>query len=169
MGYRLIVVLASFCLLTGCAAFDSSSEPYEGFSPDEVPPPPSAATGIYTGYYAGNITYESNTCASVTDEVGAAVPLAVDVLHQDTTINTTFDDGTTAAGTLEGEKVTLLTEDAMVKYVYFFAFEDGKVTGSGEVIEANADGQFADPCAKYSFELTKGEKPAEEAKEEEKK
>ena len=164
MGYRVLVVACLMSLICGCSAFDNSSEPYEGVPEDQVQAAQSGGViSTYTGYYAGDKTLDTNTCTSVTDEVGAAVPLSLDIAQSDVTIGVTFEDGQTASGALDTDKTIVMLEDASVKQVYYLTFTDGAVDGSSEVIEADENGQFGDPCATYTIALEKGEKPAEDA------
>lgn len=166
MGYRFWLVICACVLLGSCAAFDSSSTPYEGFSKDEVPPP--KGQGIYTGYYSGEMTVDSNSCESVQDKVGAKVPIEFDVYHKDNAINVVFKEAT-AAGELSGEKVTIMTDTMKIKHFYFLNFAEGKIEGSCQVVEPDANGQYGKECATYKFSMKKGEKKAEEKKPEEKK
>lgn len=166
MGYRLGVAVMAAFFLVGCSAFDSDNTPYEGMKPGD-PVPGINVGGIYSGYYAGDMTVDANSCASVSDEQGSAIDMGFEVIHADTTVNIIFDDGTTVAGTLDGEKVTIMVENLGVKHVYYFTFADGEVTGSAEVIEADAAGEYSSPCATYSVALKKGEKPQGSAEEKE--
>lgn len=159
MGYRILTALFVLALMAGCAAFDTDSKPFEGFSPEETPETPGVTGGIYSGYYAGDMTLDSTSCASVSDAVGAKVQLALDVLQSDKVIDVTFDDGTTVASDLDGEKTTLMTETLGVRHIYYLTFADEKIDGSCEVIEADTNGQYGDPCASYTLALAKGEKP----------
>lgn len=153
MGYRILVVAASLALLASCAAFDSSNTPYEGFSPDEIPVP--QGVGIYSGHYAGTKTLDSSTCASVSDELGDQVPLEFDVEHRDTAVNVVFGENGVAAGTLSGESATVMTTEGNAKNVYYLTFATGRISGSAEVIEADAAGQYGDACASYTLTMTK--------------
>ncbi len=165
MGYRLLVILCAIVLIGGCAAFDHDNEPYTGFSPDEVPVIPGADVGIHTGYYSGTLTLNSNSCIGVSDEVNAEFPMSLDVIHYGTTLNITFDDDTIASGELTGdENAVFMVQTGTTKHVYYLSFSDADetVTGSCEVIEADANGQYSHPCASYSIALAKAEKPAED-------
>ncbi len=165
MGYRLLVVLCAVFLISGCAAFDHDNEPYEGFSPDEVPVFPGADLGVHNGYYSGTMTLDSNTCAGVSDEVNAAIPMSLDVIHLGTTMNITFEDSTVASGELSGDDNSIfMIQTGTTKHVYYLAFSDAEetVTGSCEVIEIDDNGQYSHPCASYTVSLLKGEKPAED-------
>ncbi|MFH1830648.1 MAG: hypothetical protein ABH871_07725 [Pseudomonadota bacterium] len=164
MGYRLFVVLCAIVLIGGCAAFDHDNEPYAGFDPSEVPLIPGANVGAYNGYYSGSMTLDSNSCVGVSDEVSSEMPLALDVIHLDNTLNITFEDETLAAGELKGNAAIFMLQSGSTKHVYYLTFsdEDETVTGSCEVIEADAEGQYSDACASYSISLVKGEKPAED-------
>ena len=161
MGYRLMVALCTLALFCSCAAFDSDADPYVGFNPDIIPPMAGQA-GIYTGYYDGDMNMDSNACASVSDEVGVPTPLAVDVLHKDTVVNVIFEDGTIAAGSLEGNRATFMTETVGVRHIYYLTFADDAIEGSCEVFEADIEGKYKEPCGSYTVSLKKGEKPAEE-------
>ena len=167
MGYRLLVALCALSLLCSCAAFDHNSEPYVGFPSEMVPPVSGGQLGIFTGYYGGDMTMDSNSCSMVSDEVGVSMPLALDVLHKDEVVNLIFEDGTLAAGSLEGNKATFMTEDKGVRYIYYLTFADEAMEGSCEVFEADAEGKYKDPCGSYTISLQKGEKPSEEVESEE--
>lgn len=164
MGYRIVVVsIITAIMLSACAAFDNSNEPYEGFAPEDIPAPSVNIPGSkYAGFYSGEMALELNTCKSITDKVGATVPLAVDVIDKDNVVDLTFEDESVAAATLENDKATFLKEDGDVKHVYYLTFADGSITGNCEVIEADENGEFAKACASYAVELKKGEKKAEE-------
>ncbi|MFH0798677.1 MAG: hypothetical protein V2A66_00660 [Pseudomonadota bacterium] len=157
MGYRVLAVLAAAVMLAGCAAFDHDNTPYDGFSPNEVPAP--AGQGIYTGYYTGDMSVDSNTCIQVSDKAGSKVKLSFDVVHKDAVINVTFEDGATASANLDGTKATLMSEVSGVRHVYYLTFGDGKVDGTAEAIEGDSNGQFGSPCVSYTIALAKGEKP----------
>lgn len=163
MGYRLLVALCAVFCLAGCSALDTDNTPYEGMNPGDPIPGLGVSGGIYAGYYAGDMTAEANTCQSVSDEVGKAVDLAVEIMHADTQIEAIFDEDVRVAGTLTGESVTLVVTTMGVEHVYRFTFADGTITGSAEVIEADEAGQYGAPCATYAISLAKGEKPAEDA------
>lgn len=167
MGYRMSAVLCMLALMCGCSAFDNSSEPFAGFSPDEVPPPPGGGPGPYSGYYAGEMTLGSNACTSVSGEVGSKVAFALDVVQSDTVVNVTLEDGTVIAGSLDGDKTTVMSEKSGVRHVYYLTFAEDKIEGSSEVIEATPEGQYGDPCGSYTLSMEKGEKPPEDAKKKE--
>lgn len=166
MGYRLLVAVAAVVFLAGCSAFDSDNTPYEGLPPGEVMPAPGASANLYSGYYSGDMKVETNTCQTVADEVGSAIAIALEVVQSDTAINVLFDEGAEVAGTLTDDKVTIMVEEAGVKEVYYLTFADEELNGNAEAIEADANGQYGDPCATYTVALAKGEKPAEEEGEE---
>lgn len=162
MGYRFLVALCALALMCSCAAFDHDSEPYTGFNPNLIPPASGGQAGIYTGYYDGDMTMDSNSCAAVSDEIGVTMSLALDVLHKDTVVNLIFEDGTVAAGSLEGNRATFMTETSGVRHIYYLTFADETMEGSCEIFEADADGNYKDPCGSYTVSLKKGERPAEE-------
>lgn len=166
MGYRLLVALIAVVLITGCSALDTDNAPYEDMPPGTTIPAPGGSADLYNGYYAGDMSVETNTCQSVSDEVGSVVELGIEIVQADATINALFDSGPQVAGTLDGDKVTIMTEELGVKHVYYLTFEDGELNGSAEAIEADANGQYGDPCATYTIALTKGEKPAAEGEDE---
>ena len=161
MGYRFVMALVAALLLAGCAAFDHNNDPYTGFSPDEIPVLGGQA-GPYSGYFSGTMTLDTNSCQAVSDAVGAAVPLTLETLQSDTTMNLTFADATVSAGALDGDKATFMVRMGSTKHVYVLTFGDGTISGSCDVIESDADGQFGKPCASYTVALEKGEKPAAE-------
>lgn len=165
MGYRLLVGIFAAVLMAGCAAFDDDNTPYEGMKPGE--PLPFVGTNLYSGYYIGDLTVESNECATVVDEAGSVVEIGFEVVQKDATINLIFEDGTAGAGTLDGDKVTVMTEASGVKSVYYLTFADGKIEGSVEVIEPDASGQYGKPCSTATFSLAKGDKPEPEGSVEE--
>ena len=162
MGYRLLVALVAVFCLAGCSALDTDNTPYEGMNPGDPIPGLGSTGGIYAGYYAGDMTAETNTCQSVSDEVGAAVDFDVEIMHADTQIEAIFDEDVRVAGTLDGENVTLVAITMGVEHVYRFTFADGGISGTAEVIEMDEAGQYGAPCATYAVSLAKGEKPAEE-------
>ncbi|MFA4873795.1 MAG: hypothetical protein WC956_04980 [bacterium] len=159
MGYRFLIVIAVLSLMAGCAAFDTDSTPYAGFNPDEVVFP-TGMSGPYNGSFTGTMTLDSSTCQGVSDEVGAAVPLNVDVVQSDKIINITFEDATVSAGELSAEnKAILVVQTGSTKHVYYLTFsEDSKIDGTCEVIEADADGQYVKACGSYTAALAKAEK-----------
>ncbi len=163
MSKRLIIIVCVLMSLAGCAAFDSDNEPYVGFSPDVIPAIPGGEVGIYSGYYAGAMTLDSNSCAGVSDAVGDAIELAINVVHSANILNVAFADETAASGELTGTGAVFMLQTGSIKHVYYldFAVEDA-VAGSCEVIEAAEDGSFGEPCASYTISLEEGEKPAEE-------
>lgn len=163
MGRRLIVLALGLVLISGCAAFDTDNTPYDGFSPDLVPVLGGQA-GPLSGYYIGDMTLDSNTCQGVSDEVGKAAPLVLDVLQTELGMNVTFEDASVLAGQVDdASKAVFMSQTGSSKQVYFLDFsEDAKITGAAEVIEADENGQYADPCASYSLYLEKGERPAAE-------
>lgn len=176
MGYRLLVAVCALSLLSACAAFDSDNEPYAGFNPSEVPAPVGAGESQFTGYYTGSMTLDTNECETVASESGSQSTIGIDVVHSDETINATFEDDATVAGTLEGDKVTLMKEGMGLREIYYLTFvmeegaeEASAVDGSMELFEATAEGAYKQPCASYTLTLEKGEKPAadEESSEEE--
>lgn len=160
MAYRLLVVLVSIFLISGCAAFDNDNTPYEGMKPGDPVPGLVTEANLYSGYYSGDMTADTSSCKSVTDEVGAVAPLGLEVVHVDKVVNIVFDSGPTVAGDLDGADVTVMVEDSGVKQAYYLTFANEEITGSSEVIEADDNGQYGDPCATYSIALKKGEKPA---------
>lgn len=105
---------------------------------------------------------DSNTCQSISDEVGTESRLNLDVAQKGSTINVTFDDGTTANGIVDSNKAIVMTNVMEVKHIYYvtFAEKEGSVSGDCEVVEATEDGQYGEACATYTINLTKGEKPA---------
>jgi hypothetical protein len=171
MGYRFLVALFAViviaigscfvCCMSGCAAFDSDNTPYVGFDPDIVPVIPGGVAGIHSGFYTGTVTLDSNTCAGLEEEVGTSKDFAVDVIHVDNYINMTFEDGTVAAGEVEGDGVIFMQKDGSTEEVYYLTFSDEEetISGSLEFIEPNEDGQYADPCAVYTVTMEEGEKP----------
>lgn len=156
MGYRILVAVFTMALLVSCAAFDNSSTPLEGFSPDEVARVPGTASA-YSGHYAGTMTLDSNTCSSVTAEFGAAIPLEFDVTQSGTTVSVTFADDSVAAGSLDGDKTTLMTSTGNAKQVYYFTFAGNQAKGSAEVVEADEAGQYGAACASYTVLTSKAE------------
>jgi hypothetical protein len=177
MGYRLVVAVLSLVFFCSCAAFDKDTDAVEGFGGKDKPGMPSVTkeAGALSGYYSGTMTLDSNTCQSISDEVGVESELALDLVQDGDTINLTFADDTKTSGMLNGEKATFMSEIMTVKHVYYFTFADDAISGSIEVIEADEFGQFGKPCASYTADLKKGEKPAakdesgEEKKEDEEK
>lgn len=192
MGYRrFLVALFAVALMSGCSAFDNSSEPFEGFSADEVPPLPGAVVqGELAGFYKGDAVAESNTCgvssktvmseedaegentntdAKAKDDGKAKqetkLSISMDVTHVDSNINIMIDNGQTAAGELDGEKTTVMTEKGGVRSVYFLTFGKDSIEGSMEKIAPDANGQYSSPCATYKLSLKKGEKVAEKVDE----
>ena len=163
MSKRLILVLCVLISLGACAAFDTDNTPYEGFAPDEVPMIPGGAIGIYSGYYAGTMTVESNACAGVADAVGDEIAFTLDVIHDANTLNITFEDDTVASGDLVDTQAIFMDETAGTKHVYYldFAVEDS-IDGSCEVIEVSGDGSYGEPCASYVISMQGAEPPAEE-------
>ena len=163
MGRRLIVLAMALVLLSGCAAFDTDNTPYEGWSPDLIPVLGGQA-GPLSGYYIGDMTLDSNTCQGVSDEVGKAIALVLDVLQTDLGMNLTLEDASVLAGALEGDnKAVFMSQVETTRQYYRLDFsEEAKITGSYEVKEPDADGQYADPCASYTLYLEKGERPAAE-------
>jgi hypothetical protein len=160
MGKRLLVAVCAVIFISGCAAFDHDNTPYSGFEPDLIPVDNGANVGPNSGYYAGTMTAETNACQAVSDAVGDAVPLAIDVVQSNTTLSFTFADAMVTSGLIdEGGKTTFMVKIGETRHVYALTFADSKVSGSIDVIEANADSQFGTPCATYAVELTKGEKP----------
>jgi len=161
MGYRFLVAIFAVIMISGCAAFDSDNTPYVGFDPDIIPVIPGGVAGIHTGFYTGTVTLDSNTCSGVQDEVGASKDFAVDVIHVDNYINMTFDDGTVAAGELEGDTAIFMQKKGGTEEVYYLTFTDETetISGSLEVVEPNGDGQYSDPCAVYTVTMEEGEKP----------
>jgi len=163
MSKRLILVLCVLISLGACAAFDTDNTPYEGFSPDEVPMIPGGQIGIYSGYYAGTMTVESNACAGVADAVGDEIAFALDVIHDANMLNITFEDGIAASGELVDTLAIFMDETSGTKHVYYldFAVEDS-IDGSCEVIEVSEDGSYGEPCASYAISMEEAERPAEE-------
>jgi len=164
MGYRLMVAVCALFLMTSCAALDSDSgDPFEGFSPSEIPAPPGAGETGLSGYYTGALTLDSNDCESISDEVGTVSALALDVTQNDTVMSVTFDDGSVSSGNLEGDKATFLSEVMGVRHIYYVVFTEAdevlSADGSCEVFEASEDGVFKEPCASYTISLEEGEKP----------
>jgi hypothetical protein len=160
MGYRLVIAVCALSVLCSCAAFDSDGTPFEGFSPSEIPTPEGAGETGLSGYYAGNMVLDSNDCESVSDEVGAASILGIDVAQNDDVMSFTFSDDSFSKGALEGDKATFMTDTLGVRHIYYLTFgEEGLVDGSCEVFEASEDGVFRTPCASYSISLEQGEKP----------
>lgn len=173
MGYRLIAVIFALVFVVSCSAFDKEGPAIEGFGEADVSGNPVVAKdmGKFNGYYSGAMTLESNTCQSISDEVGVESALAFEVLQEDkaTLVNLIFDEKTTASGELSKEnKGTFMVDTMGVKHVYMITFNDKGADGSCEVVEADEAGQYGDPCAKYAIAVTKGEKPAAPAEEEKK-
>lgn len=166
MGYRILVAVCALALLGGCAAFDDSNIPYDGWSPADIAAIPGTKASLYSGYYSGNMAIDSNTCSSVSDNAGSKVPISFDVVQSDKTINVAFSDSakTTVAGTLDGEKTTVMTEIQNVRHVYYLKFADGAITGNVDVLEASDVGQYGDRCATYTLDMKKGDKPADTKK-----
>lgn len=166
MGYRLLVVVGLVSLMVGCAAFDNSSKPYEGFSDEEIAQATAANggsnAGPLSGYYAGEMIVESNGCKSIKEKEGEKVSLSFEVEQVDNTVSVKFKEGNTS-GDLKDNQATVMTKTSTAHSVYMLKFEEeGKsVSGTCEVIEADEAGQFAAPCATYQLSLQKGEKPAE--------
>jgi len=177
MGYRLIVAVCSLVLVCSCAAFDKDTDAIEGFGDQDRETMPSVVkdAGAYHGYYTGVMILDSNSCQSISDEEGTQTRFGADVLHKGDTINITFDDKSTAAGIVKDDKVIIMTDVEGPEHVYYLTFaadeenkDLGTVNGSCEVIETDENGYFGEPCASYTIEMEKGEKPAEEASEDEK-
>ncbi|MBT3182085.1 MAG: hypothetical protein HN337_06215 [Deltaproteobacteria bacterium] len=165
MGYRLVIAVLSLLLITSCAAFDSDTDAIEGFGDQDQAGMPSTGKdlGPLSGYYSGNMVLNSNTCESISDEVGVESRIGVDVIQDENALNATFDDSKdTLTDMLEGKSAVFADEVMGVMHVYYFDFADDTVTGNCEVIEADEAGDFGDPCAVYAVELKKGEKPTEE-------
>lgn len=174
MGYRSLLCVFALSLLCSCAAFDNGGGAIEGFGDQDVAGNPTVTkeTGANTGYFSGAMTLDTNTCQSVSDKAGVESSIAFDVVHEGNIVNATFEDGSTSASELMDTKATFLVETMGVKHVYYITFgAEGAVDGKCEVIEANAEGQYGEPCANYTLIMQKGEKPAKEEKpaEEEKK
>ena len=163
MGRRLIVLAMALALLSGCAAFDTDNTPYEGFSPDLIPVLGGQA-GPLSGYYIGDMTLDSNTCQGVSDEVGKAIPLVLDIIQTELGMSLTLEDQSVLTGALEedNEAVFMSQVESTKQYFRLDFSEEAKITGSYEVKELDANGQYADPCASYSLYLEKGERPAAE-------
>ena len=161
MGYRLLVVLFAILMIGGCDAFDSDNTPYVGFDPDIIPAFPGGKAGVHSGFYTGTLVLDTNGCVGVADEVGTSTDFSVDVIHVDNYLNLTFEDGSVAAGELVGDGAIFMQKDGSTEDVYYLTFSDEEetVSGSLEVIEPNADGQYSDPCATYSITLEEAEKP----------
>lgn len=161
MGYRFVVVIFAIIMMAGCSAFDSDNDPYVGWEPDMIPAVPGGKAGIYSGYYAGTKTLDSNSCASIADEMGIAADFAVDVLHVDNYVNLTMADGTVMAGELVGDSAIFMTKDGSTEHAYYLTFSDEveSITGYAEVIEPNESGQYGDPCAQFTISLQEDEKP----------
>jgi hypothetical protein len=163
MYKRLVLVLCVLISLGACSAFDSDAEPYEGFEADEVPPVPGKSVGIYSGYYAGTMTVDSNECFSVSDAVGDSFDLALEVLHSDNILNLTFEDGSVSSAEITDTSAIFMVQTGDVKHVYYLDFEvEDAIGGSCEVIEASEDGSFGHPCASYTLSLEETEKPDED-------
>jgi len=163
MGYRLALVVCAMLFVCGCSAFENDGNAIEGFGDLDVATPTiQKEMGPNTGYYAGAMTLDSNTCQSVSDETGTESTMSVDIIEDNAILNATFEGGINASSTLEGGKATFMTEISGVKHVYYFTFKEGVIEGKAEVIEADEAGQYGDPCASYMLLLNKGEKPAVE-------
>jgi hypothetical protein len=162
MSKRIILVAFVLLSLCACSAFDSDNTPYVGFSPDVVPLVPGGEIGIYSGYYAGTMTLDSNSCAGVSDEVGAAVDFAFTVVHNANIISVAFADDVSSSGEVDGTDSIIMIQTGTTKHVYYldFSVEDA-VGGSCEVIEAAEDGSYGEPCASYTIALEKTDKPSE--------
>lgn len=164
MGYRLVIAVCSLVLVCSCAAFDKDEDAIEGFGDKDTKEIPSVAKdqGPLTGYYAGSMILDSNTCQSISDEVGTESRLNIDVAQKGSTLNVTFDDGSTASGVVDSNKAVIMTTVMEVKHIYYvtFAEKEGTVSGDCEVVETGEDGQYGSACATYTINLTKGEKPA---------
>ncbi|HPM41766.1 MAG TPA: hypothetical protein PLY45_04970 [bacterium] len=168
MKSRLTVALCAVFLLAGCAALDTDNTPIEGMQPgDPVPGLALPGMGPLTGYYSGTMTLESNTCNSVSDQVGDKIELAFDIAHQAPFIQAVFSDGLTVSGmieaTKEGDSVTMVVKESGVEHIYYLLFTTEKLVGSVEVAEQQEDGNFGESCASYQLDLAKGVKPVEVA------
>ncbi len=162
MGYRLAMVVFAALLVSGCAAFEHDGNAVEGFGDLDVAVPTiQKELGPNTGYYAGAMVLDSNTCESVSDDEGVESSMSVEIIHDGDVLNATFEGGVISSSKLNGEKSTFMTEIGGVKHVYYFSFKDGKIEGKAEVVEADEAGQYGEPCATYTILLNKGEKPAE--------
>ncbi len=156
MGYRFLLAVVVLTLMSSCAAFDTDNTPYAGFNPDEVVIP-NGMSGPYNGKYSGTMTLDSNTCASVSDEMGAAVAIMANVVQSDQLVNIVLEGGSAAAGELSAEgKTVFMIQSGGAKHVYYLTFsDDSKMDGTCEVIEADENGQFAKSCASYTVTLAK--------------
>jgi hypothetical protein len=161
MGYRLFVVLCAVFMIAGCSAFDSDNTPYTDWSPDLIPPIPGGKAGIHSGFYSGTKVLDSNSCASIADELGMSSDFAINVLHVDNYLNTTLEDGSVMAGELVGDSAIFVMKEGSVEQAYYLTFsnETESVTGNLEVIEPNESGQYGEPCAQYTISLEEGSKP----------
>lgn len=156
MGYRFVLAVLVLSLVSGCAAFDTDNTPYSGFNPDEVQIP-NGLSGPYNGNYEGTMTLDSNTCAGVSDEVGAAIPLKINVVQSESLLGLTFEDETRLAGELSSEsKAVFMIKTGATKHVYYLTFsEEKQIDGSCEVIEPDENGMDGDPCASYTVTMSK--------------
>ncbi|MBN1283610.1 MAG: hypothetical protein JXA24_07560 [Proteobacteria bacterium] len=163
MSKRLVIIACILIAIGGCAAFDSDNTPYEGFSPDQVPLLPGKDIGIYSGYYAGTMTLDSNSCAGVSDAVGEALDMSMDVIHSANLLNATFGGGSVASAEIKDTGAIFMVQQGSTRHVYYLDFSvEDTIGGSCEVIEVSEDGSWGKPCASYAVSLSKGERPAEE-------
>ncbi len=168
MGYRLVIAVLSLLLITSCAAFDKDTDAVEGFGSEDRQGMPSTGKdlGPLSGYYSGNMVLDSNSCESVSDEVGVESRIGVEVTQDENNLNAKFDSSEkTLTDILEGKSAVFADELMGVMHVYYLDFEDEDVTGNCEVIEADEAGDFGLPCAVYAVDLKKGEKPVEDDEE----
>jgi hypothetical protein len=105
---------------------------------------------------------DSNSCESISDEVGVESEFSIEVVQSEETVTATFPGEVTSSGKLADGKTTIVTDVMQVKHAYYLTFAEDGITGTAEVIESDDEGDFGEPCASYVVELQKGEKPLEE-------
>lgn len=155
MMRRLMILVMVVLFVSGCSAFDSDNTPYEGFNERDIPFNPFLAVGPYEGVYKGSMTLEEadEACASVSEAVGEAKEMVVDVIQAGDLISVQFEDGMEENGKLYNDKVTIVRRG--VSDVRMFNLEfmgEGVVQGKVEVFEGES---VVDPCALYSITLAK--------------
>lgn len=165
MGFRLFLAVLSLLLISSCAAFDKDTDAIEGFGPGiDRPGEPSEGKrlGPNSGYYAGTMTLDNNSCESVSDEAGVESKLAVKIEDEEdgSVVNATFEGSSSSLSSRVKDSSIVLMEVIMgVQRVYYLTFVEGGIEGSCEVIEADDAGEFGKSCATYTIELVEGQEP----------
>lgn len=162
MGNQKLFILVACTMLTACSAFDDGGNVVlDDVLPDGTPniAQGGEADTKFQGFYSGTRVLDSNSCTSVEEAAGAEDEFAVDVIHSGTVISFQLEDGSEFSGELTGTKAVLLYKELSRSWIYDVEFSEEGVKGKAELVESVVDGQLGDPCAVYSLDLLKTEKP----------